>query len=195
MSDLLHSKGDGPGVEAGASRRVILALGLSGLLALAGCASLSESQCRNARWGEIGLADGRAGAPLSRLADHGEACAKVGVVPDEPLWRAGREEGLLAYCTAASGRDVGLRGGVYAGVCPGASDAEFRRGLGVGRQIADLQRLLASNRREQQALIDRLARSDVPEVERRTIRQRLLALDIDEDRLRRVLSTTERQPL
>lgn len=172
-----------------------MALSMGLLVALAGCASLSESQCRDARWGEIGRADGRSGAPLSRLADHAEACAKVGVVPDEPLWRAGREDGLLQYCTAANGRAVGARGGHYAGVCPGASDAEFRRGLTVGRQLADLQRLLSSNRREQQTLIDRLARSDVPDAERRAIRQRLAALDADEERLRRVIATTERQPL
>lgn len=190
MAESLHPTGHPPPRRG----RVAASL-LAGALALAGCASLSESQCRDARWGEIGRADGRSGEPLSRLAEHTQACAKVGVVPDEPLWRAGREAGLVEYCTAANGREVGARGGRYAGVCPGASDAEFRRGLAVGRQLAELNQLLASNRRERQTLIDRLARNDVPDAERRTIRQRLIVLDVDEDRLRRVIASTERQPL
>jgi hypothetical protein len=162
---------------------------------LAGCASLSEKECRNANWGEIGRQDGRDGQALDRLADHAEACRKLGIAPDEPLWRAGRQEGLRQYCTALNGREVGARGGFYRGVCEGPAEDAFRRGYDIGRQVHELNGLLANNRAEQQRLINRLAQKDVPDAERRQIRLRLMSLDADEDRLRRLVDSTNRLPL
>jgi hypothetical protein len=183
--------GDGRSPRPRASPLVALAAALM----LAGCASLSEKECRNANWGEIGRQDGRGGQTLERLSDHTEACRKLGIAPDEPLWRAGRIEGLRQYCTVASGRDVGARGGFYRGVCEGPAEDAFRRGFEIGRQMRELNQLLASNRQEQQRLIDRLAQKDVPDSERRQIRLRLISLDVDEERLRRLLDTQTRQPL
>ncbi len=176
--------------------RALGAFGVAaGLIGLASCASLSEKECRSANWGEIGRQDGRDGETLARLGDHAEACRKLGIAPDEPLWRAGRAEGLREYCTAVNGRAVGARGGSYRGVCEGPADDAFRRGFDVGRQLLELNNLLSSNRTEQQRLIDRLAVKETPDAERRQIRGRLSTLSIDEDRLRRLIDAANRQPL
>lgn len=162
---------------------------------LAGCASMSEDQCRRADWGEVGRRDGGEGFRPDRLDDHAKACAKVGVTPDGPLWRAGREHGLHHYCTAPKGREVAARGGGYTGVCDAAGEQAFLRGFAVGRQIRELNQLLGSNQAERQRAIDRLAQKDVPDAERRNLRARLLVLDVDADRLRRLIAEAERQPL
>jgi hypothetical protein len=172
--------------------------GLSVALAavvVAGCASMSEDQCRRAAWGEVGRRDGAEGHRLDRLETHAKACAKVGVVPDAPLWRAGREEGLRLYCTAPKGREVAARGGGYTGVCEGADEQAFLRGFAVGRQIRELNQLLASNQSERQRALDRLAQKDVPDTERRGLRVRLISLDVDAERLRRLIADAERQRL
>lgn len=172
-----------------------LALVMLATLLLAGCASMSEDQCRRADWGEVGRRDGAEGHRPDRLDDHAKACAKVGVVPDAPLWRAGRDDGLRLYCTAPKGREVAMRGGGYSGVCEGAGEQAFQRGFAVGRQIRELHQLLASNQSERQRALDRLAQKDVPDAERRGLRLRLVSLDVDADRLRRLIAEAERQRL
>jgi hypothetical protein len=166
-----------------------------GAAALAGCASLSEDECRRADWGAIGQRDGAAGAGPDRLAAHAKACAKVGVVPDEALWLRGREAGLMSYCTGPNGRDVGARGMGYGGVCVGSTEVDFLRGYEIGRQIHALDGVLAGNRAEQRRLIDRLAAKGVSEEEKRSIRQRLFQLDFDADRVRRSIEGAWRLPL
>jgi hypothetical protein len=177
---------------ARAAGRTVAVLGLAGL---AGCASLSEDECRRADWGAIGQRDGAAGAGPDRLATHAKACAKVGVAPDEALWQRGREAGLLSYCTGSNGRDVGARGMGYGGVCIGPNELEFVRGYEIGRQIHALDGVLAGNRAEQRRLIDRLAAQGVSDDEKRSIRQRLFQLDNDADRVRRSIERAWRLPL
>ena len=54
--------------------RVLLLLPL---LLLAGCASLSEGDCRSASWEDIGYRDGVKGTGPDRAQDHASACAAV----------------------------------------------------------------------------------------------------------------------
>lgn len=113
----------------------IAALGLTGLLILAvsGCATLSEGECLTADWYEIGQQDGRSGHERSRLHDHRKACAKHAVSPDEHAYFAGRDDGLRLYCTPERGFEEGLEGRSYRGVCPPERErdflAEHRKGL------------------------------------------------------------------
>ena len=60
----------------------LLAPLLATLVLLAGCASMSEDQCRRADWLERGQRDGRNGENPYRIDDHRKACGKVGIVPD-----------------------------------------------------------------------------------------------------------------
>jgi hypothetical protein len=91
------------------------------------CATLSPEQCRTVNWYDLGVEDGRAGYEADRLARHREACAEVGVIPDEKRYMQGRKLGLKSYCTADSAVQEGLAGHRYEGSCSGNSGAVFKR--------------------------------------------------------------------
>lgn len=124
--------------------RLIIIAGIAGLaLGLGSCATMSEDQCLAGAWGEVGLADGRAGQPPERLGAHAEACAKFGVVPDEAIYFAAREEGLRSYCIPANGFEVGRRGDSYQGVCPASVEADFLSAHADGRLLGAAERAVS----------------------------------------------------
>lgn len=132
-------------------RLLIAAAVLGFTLALGSCATISEDQCLAGAWGEVGLKDGRAGHREDRLASHAETCAKFGVVPDEPVYFAARQEGLRTYCVPANGFSVGRSGSTYEGVCPatveGAFLAAYRDGQLLGaaeRAVSDAESRVSS---------------------------------------------------
>src|SRR5690606_21857100 len=85
---------------------------------LAGCASMSEEECLTADWYERGVLDGRRGEPGNYVHEHHEACAKVGVTPDNEAWQRGRSVGIRYFCTPENGERVGLEGRAYRHTCP-----------------------------------------------------------------------------
>jgi hypothetical protein len=102
--------------------RVLLALLAPAVLAaLAACASLSEDACRAGDWRGIGLRDGAAGRADGYVANHAEACAEIGVIPDIVAWGAGRAEGLTLYCTPQNAFDIAARGSRINAVCPASA--------------------------------------------------------------------------
>jgi hypothetical protein len=134
------------------------------LLLLASCASLSPEQCQNADWRQIGYADGTNGLPGSRVQDHASACAKIGAKPDMEAYLSGRMEGLLSYCQAENGFDVGRRGAPdNAGDCPphvrGAFLQNYRQGREINAleaQISNLSGTMDNERREMRRREDRI---------------------------------------
>lgn len=119
-------------------RRATLGAGtlMAGLLAT-GCATLNESECRNADWRTIGFEDGARGASASRIGEHREACADHGIAPDLAAYRQGRNEGLRQYCRAQNGFRLGERGAAYNGVCPADVEAEFQAAYEAGKRLHD----------------------------------------------------------
>lgn len=79
-------------------------------LALAGCASLSPEQCRQADWYQIGYADGVNGLSGARINDHASACAESGIRPDLNEYLTGRSRGLVSYCQPGNGFALGRAG-------------------------------------------------------------------------------------
>jgi hypothetical protein len=93
--------------------------GLLGLLALilAGCASMSEDECRLADWEAEGVAagvNGRSADSFQRLA---QACNRFGIAPDFAAFEEGRERGLQTFCTPNGVYSSGLRGQGDPGTC------------------------------------------------------------------------------
>lgn len=80
------------------------------LLLLAGCASLSQNECRRGDWRGIGERDGAAGRTQTYLAKHRKACARWHIAPDAQQWETGRQEGLKSYCTAENFYRLGRNG-------------------------------------------------------------------------------------
>ncbi len=116
--------------------RPMLQAGILGmLLALCGCASLSESQCLASDWKTIGYRDGLAGMQSAQLLRHQNACMKHGVAPDRDAYLAGWKEGVYQYCDAGNAFNVGERGAAYSNVCPPEMQGAFRAAYQDGRRI------------------------------------------------------------
>lgn len=94
--------------------------GVALAVALSGCASLSENECRTADWRGIGLQDGLQGKTLGELEEHRRACAEYTIAVSERPYLDGREEGLREFCRLDNAFRVGLNGQKYLGVCPPA---------------------------------------------------------------------------
>ncbi len=161
------------------------------LVALAGCASLDEGQCRAGRWSELGLSDGAQGLGVDRLNDHRKACAEFGIAPDPGPYLLGREQGLLQYCTPANALQEGLAGRTYHNVCPAPLHTRFApvhsAALAVHRARQGVDSAYAESRGVESEL-----RSDKITPERRKfLREELRRLDVRLIRLRNDLRWSE----
>lgn len=169
-------------------RFVIAALLLA--LMLAGCATLSEDECRNRDWYGIGFTDGLNGYALTRLAEHQKACAEYGITIDRIEFLRGRSDGLQRYCVPENGYLQGRAGATYQGVCEGPEAEVFRNRYLQGRHIWEAEQRLSEienkldevskqlqepkrTRDERASLVDSLRRL---EGDRVMLRQRIDAL-------------------
>lgn len=137
---------------------VLGAIGAIGLLA--GCASLSEDECRAGDWREIGQRDGQQGRTADRFADHVEACGEYGVRPDRALWDRGRQQGLTAYCTADNAFREGRSGNSLSPVCPSAELASLRRANERGLALHRLEQEIDSLRDDLRDIEDEIAEAE-----------------------------------
>lgn len=170
------------------SFKLALALLAAATLGLSGCATLSEEECKTADWGRLGYKDGAAGQPESRLAEHAEACAKVGIRPMADLWRGGWDQGVRVYCVPRVGWNEGLAGRSYQGVCRGRGEESFLPAYQAGSDIHRVQSQINSNASEIQRLERQLSKSK-DDKERHRLRERLRDLDWEQSRLRSELGT------
>lgn len=151
---------------------------------LAGCASLSEKECRVADWYDIGVRDGAAGHGQERVIEHAKACADVGIAPDRVRWAAGREAGLERYCTADRGLWVGRNGGGYGGVCGPETEETFLRGYRLGQEIAAVRGRIDSLSCDIDELDAKLDDETLSKDERRSLRARLVGYEFERRALR-----------
>lgn len=159
-------------------------------LLLAGCASMSEDQCRRANWYEQGRSDGRDGQNDARIEAHREACAKAGVAPEVERWRAGWREGVRSYCTPQSAWDAGKHDRSYRGACRELDEPAFLRWYRAGKDVYKTRQQRDANRAEIDKLEAQLKKTD-KEDERKALRDKLRNLDEEQGRLRRLLENLE----
>lgn len=137
------------------------------------CASMSQEECLNANWTVVGEIDGQQGRGLDVLDDYRRDCAEYGVVPDVQAYVAGRESGLMLYCTRDNGYREGREGARVEADCPAALAADFQQGFQLGQDVYNSLsnlRLSADSIRFQRAELDDLRT-------RRTAQERSLAED------------------
>ncbi|MES2582485.1 MAG: DUF2799 domain-containing protein [Pseudomonadota bacterium] len=170
-------------------KRFALLLLLLASLLLAGCESMSPTECKVADWGRVGHADGTRGESDRRIADYTEDCGKVGVIPNAQLYRYGWDQGIVNFCTPANGWREGLQGNFgKASVCQGqAGFAGFSRYLDAGLQVHNTQAQMQRNGRESERLQRRLEESKNDE-EKKNIRNDLRHIDREQFRLRNQLT-------
>ena len=135
---------------------------------LAGCAVMDKSECAHANWHEIGKVDGLAGNPMFSVRE--KACAKHGLGADQSSYERGVQAGLSGFCTAASGRIHGAKGGTYRrGLCPAATESDFLAGYAPAyekfkfqKKIRELQSQISE---KEQLLGQELGKIGKPDVE------------------------------
>lgn len=142
-------------------------------LALTGCATLNESQCRSTDWYQLGSRDGSGGYGSGRLQSHREACSEFGLAPDDAAWRQGYEDGLQTYCTADNGYRVGRNAGSYGRVCPAESESEFIAAYELGRETNQVEQELAQVRQRIDVIESRLANEKLDDATRYDLRRQL----------------------
>lgn len=162
------------------------------LLLLSGCASMSEQECLTANWLDKGYRDGRNGLPLTLLAEHREACAKVGVVPDNTLYLRGRDRGIVEYCTPENARHEGRLGRSYRNACPAHLERNFLRNYEDAKRVYDAeQEVDRLNRRSSE--LERALRKEKDDSKRQYLRRDLRELDRDLNRARDNVRYEERR--
>ena len=149
---------------------------------LAGCATLSESQCAANDRQTVGYSDGVSGQDSSRLLKHQNACMKHGVTPNRMAYMAGWEEGVVRYCTPDNGFQQGQRGSSYRNVCPNDLEPGFHEAYLAGRELHLAQ---AEITRMQRSMVSKSKQLENIERDLREAETRLVASDTSEiDRMR-----------
>lgn len=144
-------------------------------LAVTGCASMSKAECELADWEQVGFRDGKNGDDETRLARHVEACKDN--VPDQAAYQRGYQNGLVQFCTPASGYNFGIKGREYKNLCPRDAEAAFLEQYHRGSRIHEATRLVKRIRyaiqNEEILLADKKATSQ----DKNTARSRLQTLN------------------
>jgi len=117
--------------------------------------SVSEFQCKAGDWQTIGYRDGAGGMLSSKLLSHQDACGEYNIVPDRQSYLLGWQQGLVQFCTAANGFDLGQRGARHNNVCGGELAQPFSSAYIDGKQLYDAR---AEVTRLQRRLYDRKQR-------------------------------------
>jgi Protein of unknown function (DUF2799) len=150
-----------------------------------GCATLSKEECLQGDWRGIGYRDGTHGYDLTRIEQHQKACADYHVAPDLNAYQAGRDEGLLVYCTPSNGFNLGERVEDYGGICPPYLESAFleqyERGLRAAYQVneQDLEKQ-EDDRHDQENLLFHLENKE----KLNQVKEEMQKIDSEVNRLR-----------
>lgn len=109
-----------------------LSLYVAIVIALSGCAAMSEKECLTADWQAIGFEEGAKGHDASGFERFRKSCAKHTVTADFNRFLAGHNKGLDQYCTFDSGLALGQQGKTYNTVCSRQTYPSFDDGHRAG---------------------------------------------------------------
>lgn len=165
-------------ISAGLSAKKTVWIAALVMLAMliSSCASMSKQECLTANWFDQGFRDGRTGEPVSRIEDHRQACAKVGVRPDQTLYFKGRDQGILIYCTPDNALQEGRKGRSYRNACPAHLEHQFLIYYEQGKQFYDAEQRIEKLNEQANQLEDSLKKEEDQD-KRRYLRQELRDID------------------
>ena len=151
-------------------------------VAMAGCATLDESECADVDWYTLGLEDGNNGHTDDRLDSHTKSCAEFGIQPNVAEWQKGHREGINLYCIPAKGLEEGKNGKVYRNVCPEATRSAFLKAYRLGQDQYQVEQKMDDLRRERSQL-ERAARQSENQGSTQSYAARIRAIDNELQRL------------
>lgn len=160
-------------------RSIFIALSIIILSVLAGCATLSKSQCQTGDWRSVGEADGRAGFSTARFSEHNEACVKHGIKIDRTLYNQGHAAGLKLYCTTDNAAKIGIAGRTYNNVCTGEIGTSFLRIYREANDVYSINRDIKSLQSQIESLTERLANPTTAQSDRDNIVIEIRSLNND----------------
>lgn len=82
---------------------------------LSGCSSLSQDECIQANWTNLGFSHGEQGYTFEHGREIISACSEFGITAKLDDYQAGYKQGLAAFCEPENGFTLGLRGDAYNG--------------------------------------------------------------------------------
>jgi hypothetical protein len=133
---------------------------VAGMAVLAGCSSMSASECQATDWQMVGYEDGVVGYAGDRIGRYRKACGEHGITPDLAEYQLGREHGLSEFCKPLNAFRIGTRGNGYNGVCPADLDEAFLDAYQSGRQLYTLRSRVGSTAQEISSMRAELDRID-----------------------------------
>ncbi len=164
----------------------LLLIGLS--VALSACTTISREECSSGDWLKIGIQDGADGRPAERFDRHVKACGREGTPPDRQQYQAGRETGLVTYCTAVRGYREGALGQKYYDVCAPESASQFQIGYQLGGRIRQLESRISDVNEAYFAASQGLGQQSLDEAERARLLQEQALQQAEEARLNEQLN-------
>ena len=81
------------------------AVATAAILAAAGCAQMSETECRAADWYQLGHRDGDIYGLRPSIDQYANQCQAFGVQAEEPLYMAGWVDGYREYLIRMNGSE------------------------------------------------------------------------------------------
>ncbi len=118
----------------------LLLLAVFAMFFLSSCATLKKSDCVEGNWSGIGFNDAAAGLKSdSQFRAHNKACAKHKITPNQAVYKAGYQKGLVQFCTTSNGYKRGASKSEYYGVCPQNTQKNFLKGYLAGLDTATVE--------------------------------------------------------
>ncbi len=156
-----------------------LTLTACALLTLAGCQTMSPTECKIANWQQMGQQDGSAGRS-EQIAQRVDSCSEQNVAVATNAvsqYRQGYQQGLKYYCTPAQVLDAALTGSSNISICPLATQAALKPAARLGSRVHETREAVERLDHEQQKIERELAQKDTSDARRIEIRRRLRELD------------------
>jgi hypothetical protein len=115
------------------NKRIIISLCALGFL-LNGCSSqLSQSQCEQINWQQLGETDGSSGQAPQNIESQYADCTQYGITINTNLYQIGWKDGQKIYCGTNNALQLGLKNTPFTSICTDAMLKQFlpkyRKGL------------------------------------------------------------------
>lgn len=147
---------------------VLVALALTLLNA---CATMSESDCRQADWRNIGEKDALEGHKKDRFNEHASACNEYGLPVDRNAYNSGWAEGIKQFCTRDNGWLYGVKGSSYQNTCPGELKVVFFNAFQQGRNVFEKKQAVAILQSELNGVRDDLEDDKLSKEDRKRLKK------------------------
>ncbi|MBE0456735.1 DUF2799 domain-containing protein [Pseudoalteromonas sp. KG3] len=105
-------------------------------IVLSGCTSLSQQECAEANWQQLGYSHGQQGYTYERGKEIIATCREFGITAQLSEYQASYQQGLAVYCEPENGFTLGIRGESYNGVC---NNTQFRKAWQEGNDRYQLE--------------------------------------------------------